>query len=132
LPIATLLAVDSTSPYYHDEQKGSAFYAESWALTHCLIVSDRIEGTHRIHDYAQLLAQGQDAVTAAQHAFGDLDKLQDALSTYVMQRKFMYFMMPAALTAQDATFDVQPVSAAQVDAVRPEVLVYTERRKEAR
>ena len=132
LPIATLLAIDSNSPYYHDEQKGAVFYSESWALTHYLVVSDRLQGTHRMHDYAQLLAQGEDAVTAAQHAFGDLDKLQDALSTYVMQRKFMYFMMPAALTAQDATFDVEPVSATQVDAVRAEVLIYSERRKEAR
>src|ERR1035438_7308157 len=87
LPIATLLAIDSNSPYYHDEQKGAVFYSESWALTHYLVVSDRLQGTHRMHDYAQLLAQGEDAVTAAQHAFGDLDKLQDALSTYVIDRK---------------------------------------------
>lgn len=132
LPIATLLAVDSTSPYYHDEQKGSAFYAESWALTHYLIVSDRIEGTHRIHDYAQLLAQGEDAVTAAQHAFGDLDKLQEALNTYLMQRRFMYFMMPTTLSSQDSLFEVRPVSTAEADAVRADVLVYTERKKEAR
>ena len=30
LPLTTLLTVDRTSPYYHEEQKGSIFYAESW------------------------------------------------------------------------------------------------------
>jgi hypothetical protein len=33
LPLPTLLAVDHHSPYYHERDKGSVFYAESWALT---------------------------------------------------------------------------------------------------
>lgn len=131
LPIATLLAVDTASPYYHEEDKGSIFYAESWALTHFLIVSDRIEGTHRIRDYAERLALGEDAVTAAREAFGDLGKLQQGLSEYVTQRKFMYFMMPATLPAKDATFEVRPAATAEADAVRADVLIYTKRTQEA-
>ena len=46
LPLTTLLKVDSTSPYYHQEQKASVFYAESWALTHYLEITDRQRG-HR-------------------------------------------------------------------------------------
>ena len=132
LPIATLLAVDVRSPYYHDEEKGSIFYAESWALTHYLIVSDRIQGMHRMHDYTELLARGEDAVTAAKQVFGDLGKLQEGLSEYIMQRKFMYFMMSADLSAKDATFSVRPVQTADADAVRADVMVYTGRTKEAR
>jgi tetratricopeptide (TPR) repeat protein len=132
LPMATLLSIDTTSPYYHDEQKGSAFYAESWALTHFLIVSDRLQGTHRMHDYAQALAQGADAVTAARDVFGDLDKLQAALETYVMQRKFMYFMMPAPLADKDAALEVRAIPAGEADAVRADVLAYTGRADEAR
>jgi tetratricopeptide (TPR) repeat protein len=132
LPIATLLRIDSGSPYYHDEQMGSVFYAESWALTHSLIVSDRLQGTHRIRDYAQLLAQGEDAVAAAQETFGDLDKLQAALTEYLMQRQFMYFMVPATLPAADAAFEVRPVKTVDADAMRADVMVYTERRKDAR
>lgn len=131
LPIETLLKVDGRSPYYRDEQKGSVFYAESWALTHFLIVSDRIQGAHRMHDYAERLAQGEDAVTAAREVFGDLDKLQRGLSDYVMQQKFMYFMMPATLTAKDAAVDVQALPGAEADAVRADMLVYTRRSAEA-
>jgi hypothetical protein len=32
LPLTTLFTVDTNSPYYHEENKGSIFYAESWAL----------------------------------------------------------------------------------------------------
>jgi tetratricopeptide (TPR) repeat protein len=131
LPIAALLAIDARSPYYHEEEKGSIFYAESWALTHFLIVSDRLQGTHRMREYALSLAEGEDAVIAAQHAFGDLDQLQRGLSEYVAQRKFMYFMMPAVLTAQDAALQVRPVSRAEADAVRADVLLYTRRMKDA-
>lgn len=131
LPIETLLTVDGTSPYYHDGQKGSEFYAQAWALTHFLIVSDRVQGTHCMHDYAERLAHGEDAVSAAHEEFGDLDKLQQGLSDYVMQRKFMYFMMPAALPAEDAMPEVRAVSMAEADAVRADVLIYTNRAWEA-
>jgi tetratricopeptide (TPR) repeat protein len=132
LPLRMLLAVGPASPYYHEEQKGSMFYAESWALTHYLIVSDRIEGTHRMRDYAEQMARGEDAVSAAEKAFGDLDKLQAGLDEYLMQRKFMYFMMAADLSAKDAAAEVRRVSSAEADAVRADVLVYTGRGMEAR
>jgi tetratricopeptide (TPR) repeat protein len=131
LPIATLLRVDARSPYYHDEDKGSIFYAESWALTHYLMVSDRIEGTHRVHDYTQMLEEGEDSVTAAGHAFGDLKKLQAELDDYIMQRKFMYFMMPAQLDAKDASIEVRTIAPADADALRADLMMHTGRTTEA-
>jgi cytochrome c-type biogenesis protein CcmH/NrfG len=44
--------VDYNSPYYHEENKGSIFYAESWALTH-YEVKDARENTHRWTDYEE-------------------------------------------------------------------------------
>ena len=55
IPLGTLFKVDYTSPYYHEEQKGSVFYAESWALIHMLVISDAQKGTSRLQDYANLL-----------------------------------------------------------------------------
>ena len=40
LPLTTLLKVDHNSPYYHEENKGSVFYAESWALVHYIEITD--------------------------------------------------------------------------------------------
>jgi hypothetical protein len=53
MPLETLFRVDHNSPYYHDEQKGSVFYAQSWALTHYLEVNDNLKHLHqdeRLHD----------------------------------------------------------------------------------
>jgi tetratricopeptide (TPR) repeat protein len=131
VPMATLLTVDASSPFYHDEEKGSVFYAESWALTHYLIVNDRVQGTHRIRDYSELLALGEDSVTAATRAFGDLDKLQAKLTEYVAQRKFMYFTIPAELTGDTKNIPVQSVTDAEADAVRADVMAHTDRLREA-
>jgi hypothetical protein len=85
LPLTTLLKVDHTSPYYHDEQKGSVFYAESWALMHYILITDNAKNTNRLQDYARYLIQKEDPVAAAQHAFGDRNQLQKALDNYVSQ-----------------------------------------------
>ena len=44
IPLKVLLKVDASSPYYHEEEKGSVFYAESWALTHFLNITDHDKG----------------------------------------------------------------------------------------
>lgn len=131
LPIETLLKVDSTSPYYHEEQKSSIFYAESWALTHFLEITDRQKNTDRLQDYARLLKQNEDPVTAARHAFGDLTELQHSLESYVQQGTFLMFKMETAVTVDGASFRVQPVSTANANAVRADVLVYNQRYRDA-
>ena len=131
IPLQTLLLVDHSSPYYHEEQKGSIFYSESWALTHYLEVTDREKNTNRIADYARLLIKGEDPVTAAQHAFGDLNKLQVALQSYIQQNAFNSFRMNSGFTADVASFQVKTLSPPESDAVRADFLVYNQRTKDA-
>ena len=131
LPLTTLLQVDHSSPYYHEEQKGSVFYAQSWALTHLLEVTDSQKKTNRLSDYAQFLVKGEDSVTAAQHAFGDLNQLQRALQDYVQQGNFSMFKMSSGFTADGASFQARPVSGPEADAVRADVLLYNDRTKDA-
>jgi tetratricopeptide (TPR) repeat protein len=132
LPLAALFTVDRTSPYYHEENKGSIFYGESWALTHYLEMKDYRDKTNRVTDYAQLLAQKVDAVTAATRAFGDLKQLQSALEGYVQQGTFQYLKMPGATDVDDAAFQAQALATPQADAVRADFLAYNERTADAR
>jgi len=132
LPLAALFTVDRTSPYYHEENKGSIFYGESWALTHYLEMKDYRDKTNRVTDYAQLLAQKVDAVTAATRAFGDLKQLQSALEGYVRQGTFQYLKMPGATDVDDAAFQSQALATPQADAVRADFLAYNERTADAR
>jgi tetratricopeptide (TPR) repeat protein len=129
--LATLFQVDHNSPYYHDEQKGTIFYAESWALTHYLIVTDRTKKTNRLGDYVKNLIHGQDSLTAAQNAFGDLKILQNDLEGYIRQGSFSSFMLPQAFPINEAAFVVEPISADNANAVRADVMDYVGRQTEA-
>jgi len=132
LPLATLFTVDRSSPYCHEENKGSIFYAESWALTHYLYVKDHPEKTQRLNNYAELLAQKVDPVTAATRAFGDLKQLQSNLEGYIHQRSFSYIKLATSTDVDDTTFKAQALTAAQADAVRADFLAYNERVADAR
>lgn len=131
LPLPTLFAVDHGSPYYHDENKGSIFYAESWALTHYLEQNFRGK-SNPLADYEQLLTQNVDAITAATRAFGDLKQLQTTLEGYVRQPTFRYLRIPAATDVEKAAFQVHALAAPQVDAVQADFLAYDERTVDAR
>ncbi len=131
LPVTTLLQVDRSSPYYHEEQKGTIFYAESWALTHYLVLSDSENKTHHLQEYAHLLVEGQDSVSAAQTAFGDLKKLDRALSSYVQQSSFKLYKINYSSSTDESSFHAEPVSSTDVDALRADVLVDADRKQDA-
>jgi len=131
LPLTTLLKVDQTSPYYHEEQKGSVFYAESWALTHFMRVTDQQKGTDRLQDYAKRLIKKEDPVIAAQEAFGDLNVLQKSLNSYISQGQFMMFKMNTGVTVDESAFQFRAIPTTDADAIRADVLVYNQRQKDA-
>jgi Flp pilus assembly protein TadD len=131
LPLATLFAVDHTSPYYHEENKGSIFYAESWALMHYLELKDFHEKTHYLTDYIDLLAKNVDAVTAASQAFGDLKQLQNALENYVRGGNYQYFRLATTTEVDDSAFQTSAISPADADAVRADFLAYNKRSADA-
>ncbi|HZB88635.1 MAG TPA: tetratricopeptide repeat protein [Terracidiphilus sp.] len=133
IPLTTLLRVDHKSPYYHDEQKGSVFYAESWALTHYLQVTDNTNKTNRIHDYLVRMSQHEDPVTAAQEAFGDLRQLQNNLAAYIAGAQYTMFVMNSAAAPIDAAaYKERVLSPAEFDADRADVLAHVGRVDEAR
>jgi tetratricopeptide (TPR) repeat protein len=131
LPLSTIFTVDHSSPYYHEENKGSIFYAESWALTHYLEVKDFDSKTHHLSDYAALLSQKVDPITAATRAFGDLLQLQKTLQGYVSQRSYKYFKVQAPTVVDDSAFQLQALPEVQANAVRADFLAYDQRPADA-
>jgi hypothetical protein len=127
IPLPTLFAVDHNSPYYHDEDKGSVFYSESWALTYMLYFSDFNKKTTVLTNYLKALSAGQTSVTAAVTAFGDLRKLQDALSNEIRQSSFSYFALPMQIPNDEASYKVETLTPADANAYRADVLVCTNR-----
>ena len=132
IPLSTLFAVDHNSPYYHEEDKGSIFYSESWALTHFIEINDFEKKTTRLQDYAHLLAQHVDPVVAARQAFGDLNQLQKALDSYISDANYQQFAMKSTFTSDDASFPAVPITLSDANAIRADILANNDRRPEAR
>ncbi len=132
LPLPVLFKVDASSPYYHEEQKGSIFYAQSWALTHMLELADQVDHTHRIADYAELVRQHADPVTAAEQAFGDLIQLQKGLSFYIARGTYQYFTLAVPKDVDESAFQARSVTPAEADAIRADILACDGREADAR
>jgi tetratricopeptide (TPR) repeat protein len=133
IPLDVLFKVDASSPYYHEEQKGSVFYAESWALTHFLMVTDHDKHTNRMGDYMNLVSHDEDQVTAAKNAFGDLKQFQKALEGYIQQANYKEFVLSsAAAPIDESTYKVRTLTQVEFDARRADVLSYVDRETEAR
>src|SRR5579863_2870650 len=132
LPLVTLIRVDANSPYYHQEDKGSMFYAESWALVHYLQVKDATDKGHRLTKYLELLANNIDPVTAADTAFGDLRQLENDLNLYVQQGRFSYFRLKTTTEVDDSAFLAQPLTPPQADALQADFLAHNQRTSDAR
>ncbi len=127
LPLATLFKVDQQSPYYHEENKGSIFYAESWALTHMLMIKDGHEKAHHLSDYIQLLAKGTDPIGAAITSFGDLRQLEGALRKYVQMQAFYFSKEPLITEVDESTFKARSLTESQSEALRADFLAYNRR-----
>jgi tetratricopeptide (TPR) repeat protein len=133
IPLPVLFKVDASSPYYHEEDKGTIFYAESWALTHYLEINDFDKHTHKLQDYLQLMSQHEDPVTGAEKAFGDLKKLQSDLETYIQMGVYKQFMLnSAAAPIDESSYKARTITQADADADRAEILANVQREKEAR
>jgi tetratricopeptide (TPR) repeat protein len=122
LPLSTLFAVDASSPYYHEENKTSIFYAESWALTHYLITRDWGAGTQHFQDFIRLLGEGVGPELAAQRTIGDLASLDAQLSHYITRFLFTAARLDAPPGMDEKNFQARPLSPAESLAVRGDFL----------
>lgn len=118
IPLNVLFQVDQSSRYYNEANKTSIFYAESWALTHYLMMGDR--GAHRplLLAYLKALDQGKPSEQAAAEAFGDLRKLQSELINYLNKPSFFYLKVPAVSKVADVDLKARAISEAEADAYK--------------
>lgn len=116
IPLNVLFKIDRSSPYYNENQKTSIFYAESWALTHYLMLGDRSAHRPAFVAYLNALDQGKSQDEAAAESFGDLKKLQSNLSNYLRSAAFYYMKMPFTAQISDNDLKAQPISEAEAEA----------------
>jgi tetratricopeptide (TPR) repeat protein len=88
MPVANLLTVDADSAYYTEDNRATIFYAQSWALTHYLLMGDRASHRPKLAAFLEALDEGASAADAAKKAFGDPELLNRTLRDYVSRRQF--------------------------------------------
>jgi len=102
--LETLFAVDQSSPYYNDPDKMSIFYAESWALTHMLAVSD--EYSKRFHSFLSMVSSGRDVREVIRTVYGkELPSVEEDLQTYLRRGNLpaLLFNIHESRTSKEAT-----------------------------
>lgn len=116
IPLNALFKVDHASPYYNEANRTSVFYAESWVLTHYLMVGDN--GSHKplLMAYLQALQGGATSDEAVAKGFGDLKKLQRALEQYIQGDKFYRLQSPVPPPIAEADITTRELSEAESDA----------------
>jgi len=91
IPLPQLFAITVESDDYHGQRAGT-FYAESWALTHYLMVGSE-KGQSGINRYVNLLNRGADSVEAFPAAFGfGLTQAEAELRRYVQRDRHAFLV----------------------------------------
>jgi tetratricopeptide (TPR) repeat protein len=132
IPLATLFAVDHSSPYYNEEHKGSVFYAQSWVLVHYLMMEGSKQGKNPMAAFLMLVDQDVDATEAGTRAFGDLGKLQGALNSYVHAAGYHFLRLKTAISEADKTLPVRALEPAESAAQRGDFLAHLGEYSDAR
>lgn len=132
LPIDVLLTVDHKSPHYSEANKTTIFYAQSWALTHYLMLGDKTAHFNELVNYLNLLQQGVPEKEAATRAFGDLKQLEKKLEAYVRQESYYVIPVKTAVDIDEKQFPVRMLAPAESLALRGDFYLHTQRFNEAR
>jgi tetratricopeptide (TPR) repeat protein len=131
LPLEVLMAVDHESPYYHEAEKTRIFYAQSWALTHYLMIGDERAHAKQLYDFIDLILRHVPETEAITRAFGDLKVMQQKLDQYVRSMGFYYFNVTTRLSVREDQYTARSLSQPEMLAARGDLFVHTNRLEEA-
>jgi len=122
IPLETLLAVNQTSPFYVESDKKNLFYAESWALTHCLLRAGGRRAQFR--QFINAVAQGKAADESFKQAFQtDYAAVEMELKNYVINGLYPTEETPFAQQLRfDAEMKTSTLSEAEVQAYLGDLL----------
>ena len=130
LALEEILKVTRDSPLYNEGDRRSTFYAQSWALTH-LILLGKPPRRDKLGAYLERLAVGAPEMDAWQQAFG-ADRMDRELSAYTGRSEFNAYRFASAW--KPATFDsaqVAPMHRADAEALLANFLAQQQRSDEA-
>lgn len=124
MPLLELVAATG-NPHESDPRRVSVFYAQSWALTHLLMMSDEnLSGREKLASYVDRIQEGQDAVAAFEAVFGQLDGVEEELRRYVRRPKLFAMRMDVPVPADPKAFPPRELLASEALALRGNLLAF--------
>lgn len=132
LPIETLLTVTHDSPHYQEGEKTGIFYAQSWAFVHYLFMDEQARKAGLFQAYLKAARPGTDPLASARQGFGDLDKLQGALTLYSKRSSFGFWNLALTVQLTDKDFQSRELGDPEALVVRAEFLQHTRHEEESR
>jgi tetratricopeptide (TPR) repeat protein len=109
IPLRQLFAIDHRSKDYHEGIRQGVFYAESWALTHYLLLGNPARRP-QLTQMFRLMQDGATQEDAFNRAFaGNYDALEQELLLYLRKQVFSYAHLPLEVAAE-ARAAVQPLA----------------------
>jgi Flp pilus assembly protein TadD len=113
MPLDQLFAVGRESKDYHEGIRQGVFYAESWALTHYLLLGNPARRP-QVAQMSKLMEAGVSQEKAFAQAFGDdYQGLERELRVYVGKNLWLHQELPLAAAAETAAA-VRPLPPADV------------------
>ncbi len=116
IPLDKLLSAGAGSPYYTKEDKAGIFYAESWALTHYLYISDEMGHGKKLNDFVHLLQTGVEPDKAFQQAIGHPKQIEEGLFKYVRRFTFLGGVYKNTARMNERDFASKTLSTAETEA----------------
>ncbi|HYN21184.1 MAG TPA: tetratricopeptide repeat protein [Thermoanaerobaculia bacterium] len=101
MPLADLLNLGAESRDYNEGSRRGVFYAQSWALTHYLLVGSEAR-RQQAPRFFQALKRGESATEAFRSSFGEMAVLEKELQIYVRRRIFQYREIPVGPVAGES------------------------------
>ena len=129
LAIRELISVDYASPHFNERDRTKVFYAQSWALTHMLCLSNQYR--ERFSDFLKGV-DGDTGEEAFRWVYGKtLDQVESDFKRYVVQRRLPATVYEVRLNKSVEKPTVQPATATEVSLVKAGLLVGLDRRGQA-
>lgn len=131
LPLREVLQADHDSQHYTVKERAGKFYAESWALTHMLNLSQEYRSS--VTELFQLLTAGVPSATALETVYGiSIEKLQRELQSYVRQDRLSAVVIDIKLAQSAERPSAEPAAGLEVGLLLADLLANTNKADEAR
>lgn len=130
LNLETLIAIDHNSPYYNEKSRASVFYAEAWALTHMLMLTEPYRT--KLPQFLVAAANG-DQKAAFEQAFGKkIWEVWMDLQAYLRRNSFNIAVFHVELEKSAEQPEIREATALESGLVLANLLVAVRKRDEAR